>query len=117
MVLNDLGLCYARQGDLARAEQLFRKAVEQRPREVRYGNNLATVLVRSGNTAGALEVLNPIVGQAAAHYNVAHFLNEEGKSSEAWRHFDQAAELDPTLADARLMANRLASHAPLGPSR
>lgn len=103
---NDLGLCYARQNDLARARESLSKAVALTPTSKLYRNNLATVLVSSRQYNEAYEQLAAVHTPAIAQYNLGILANRRGDKTEAMNRFQQAASLDPNLAQARNMIDK-----------
>jgi tetratricopeptide (TPR) repeat protein len=104
---NDLGLCYARQNDLTRARESLNKAVALVPTSKLYRNNLATVLVSSRQYNDAYEQLAAVHPPAIAQYNLGILANRKGDKAEAMGRFQQAASLDPNLAQARNMIDKL----------
>jgi tetratricopeptide (TPR) repeat protein len=106
---NDLGLCYARQNDLARARDSLGKAVSLAPTSKLYRNNLATVLVSSRQYNEAYEQLAAVHPPAIAQYNVGILANRRSDKTEAIKRFQQASSLDPNLAQARHMVDKLNS--------
>lgn len=104
---NDLGLCYARQNDYARARESLSKAVALTPTSKLYRNNMATVLVNSRQYNEAYEQLAAVHTPAIAQYNVGILANRRGDKTEAMSRFQQAASLDPNLAQARSMIDKL----------
>ena len=104
---NDLGLCYARQNDLVRARESLSKAVALTPTSKLYRNNLATVLVNSRQYNDAYEQLAAVHTPAVAQYNLGILANRRGDKTEAMSRFQQAASLDPNLAQARNMIDKL----------
>jgi Tfp pilus assembly protein PilF len=104
---NDLGLCYARQNDMAGARESLNKAVSLVPTSKLYRNNLATVLVNSRQYNDAYEQLATVHPPAIAQYNLGILANRRGDKTEAMSRFQQAATLDPNLAQARNMIDKL----------
>src|SRR4029453_11256531 len=64
--LNNVGIFYGQQRDLARAETYFRQAVERRPTYGEAANNLALVLRGRGDTASAIALLQTFVEASPA---------------------------------------------------
>lgn len=110
LVLNDLALCYARQGNLAQAKQSFEQTVRIAPQNVRYRNNLATVLVETGQPNDAFRHLAAVHPPAIAHYNLGQLLSQRKMDRESLVWFQRALQIDPTLAPARQMVEKLAGH-------
>jgi Flp pilus assembly protein TadD len=100
VALNDLGLCFARKGDLAQALDSLQKATQQRPDDKRYRNNLAIVLVESGRNQEALDQMQIAHGPAIANYNLAALLLRRGQAAEARQCLESAILHDPSFQPA-----------------
>jgi tetratricopeptide (TPR) repeat protein len=100
LALNDLGLCYARMGDAARAIGALQLAVQHRPDSKRYRNNLAVVLVEANQWDAALQTLIPIHGPAVANYNVAWLLARQGQNDRSISYLNAALLADPSFRPA-----------------
>ncbi len=111
-VHNDLGLCLARQGKMEEAGKQISAAIGLQPNNARYHNNLAMVLLESGNKDEALRQLTAANGPAVGHYNLGQLVHQRGEVEEARELFHRAAELDPQLAPAREMLQRLGGGPP-----
>jgi len=103
VALNDLGLCHARHGRFQEALIPLREAVEVQPENPRYRNNLANVLVASGQAPAAVETLSQIHPPAIAHYNVGCLLVRHRKMDEAARHLAHSIQLDPKFPSSQAM--------------
>lgn len=92
------------QGNLARAEQLLRKAVSTHGREPRLMANLVAAIQRQGRlddaekAARASKAANP--EHAPTANNLGTVLKFQGQMEEAAAEFKRAAELDPNSGDA-----------------
>ncbi len=106
-VVNDLGLCYARQGKFDLALEYLGKAVELQPDRELYRNNIATVLVEVGRVDEAVSQIAAVYGEPIAHYNVGVLLKQQGKRQEAANQFARAIAQDPGMDDAREWLDRL----------
>jgi Tfp pilus assembly protein PilF len=104
---NDLGLCYARRRMFRESAESLRIAVRLEPTKKLYRNNLATVLVNTGQSQEALSHLVKTHGSAAAHYNVGFLLTKTGDMQRAEYHFTQALRADPSLEPARQWLQQL----------
>jgi tetratricopeptide (TPR) repeat protein len=104
---NDLGLCYARHRDLARSHESLSQAVALVPTSKLYRNNLATVFVESRQYNEAYEQLAAVHPPAIAHYNLGILANRRGDKAEAVARFQQAATIDPNLAQAHRMIEKI----------
>jgi predicted TPR repeat methyltransferase len=104
-VFNDLGLAFARQGDIRRAEVHFRRAVELQPHSPRPLRNLGQLLLRTGQSAAAAEALAALVrlepGSADAHHELGTALAQSGRLDEAVTHLRRAVALRPDHATAQ----------------
>ena len=91
-------------GQLAEAEQSFRRATELNPTNAEVHNNMGVTLRAQGKLAEAIAAyhraleINP--ANAEAHYNMGNALQEQGKLEEAVSAFHRALEIKPTYADA-----------------
>jgi tetratricopeptide (TPR) repeat protein len=99
-VYNNMGLFYARQGRLDEAERAIARAVRIAPKNVRYRNNIATVLIDQGNVPEAFGHLRQVHDEAAACYNLAFLLNKKGQTQAAIQHFTLALRADPSMVAA-----------------
>jgi Tfp pilus assembly protein PilF len=106
-VYNNLGLCYARYHQPKEAVTAMQRAIQLEPRNPRYHNNFATVLVDQGRLADAVEQLRPVHGDAGAYYNVGYLLNKRGQPRIALQYFALALQADPMLTPARQMFDAL----------
>lgn len=112
LVFNDLGLCLRRQRQSGPAIEAFRKAIALKPDEPKYRNNLAAALVEAGQTDEALQQLLAVHSPAAAHYNLAYLLQQQGQRQAAIDHLRQALQHDPALTPARQMLAQLGQESP-----
>ena len=117
MLLNDLGLCYARSGQTDLALTALQKAVELNPNSTLYRNNMAAVLVEANRSAEAVPLLAQAYGTAVAYYNVGYLLHQRGADHAAVEHFVAALEANPSLTPARSMLNQLAPQLGERPAR
>lgn len=89
----------------ARAGEHFRASLALDPDYAKAHNNLALVLGRQGDLAGALAHYDAALAlaptHATAHYNRANLLVRQGKPDAAIASFRRALELDPGDEDAR----------------
>ncbi|NLY03032.1 MAG: tetratricopeptide repeat protein [Rhodopirellula sp.] len=111
---NDLGLCCARNRNTPEAVTALRRAVELEPRQKLYRNNLAAVLVESGDNEAAFEHLLAAHGEAAACYNLGYLVQKKGQTDLARKLFAKAVQKDPSLGEARVWLERLQSAEPAG---
>ncbi len=98
-VLLEKGISWQSAGDLAKAEDLFRRGLERKPDDPELRAALAGVLARSGRAAEAaveytrMLVLSP--DDAGLHAGLARALVNLGDLAEAGRHFNRSVDLDP----------------------
>ena len=118
--LNDLGNLLTLAGELERAEEVYRGALEIAPDDPMIHYNLGLLLRLDGRSRGAIRHLKQAVkldGQDAwSHFQLALLLEEQNKSSDAVRHFTDAfviepalteLEINPQLLDSRLVPRAL----------
>jgi tetratricopeptide (TPR) repeat protein len=112
--LNDLGLCLARRRMYDKAAETLRQAVALAPTNKLYRNNLATVLLETGDRPGALQEMTAAHGEAIAHYNLGCLLQRKGKTQDAAAEFRAALAVDPKLMQANEWLAKLErpTHAP-----
>ena len=93
-------MSYARQRRFSESITTLERAIRLEPKKGLYRNNVAMVLVETGDTDAALSHLKAVQGEAIAHYNVGYILQKKGDSEAAAQHFALAAQQDPSLAEA-----------------
>ena len=98
---NDLGLAYSKAGNAAAARDSLNKAISLDGKEVRYRNNLATVLVENGQADEAVKQLQQVLPPAVAHYNVAYLHYTKQNIPAAQQQLQAALQIDPNLEKAR----------------
>ena len=102
----------ASEGNYARAEAHFLRALEIDPDEVRARDQLAAVLGRQGRHGEAILQLEAILKRDPDHrdarFNLATALSRQGKTVAAIESFSAVLELDPSDHDARLRRALLA---------
>jgi len=102
--LIDEGLEHERSGDLARAEQAYRRAAAMAPGDPTAHFNLGNVLLTAGRLEAAAErfaqaaALDP--GHARAWFNLAHVRDELGDPHAALGNLKRAIAADRAYADA-----------------
>jgi len=91
-----MGFAFYKTSDLARAEEQFRKAIEENPRYPDLHYRLGVIYEKQGRLAEAIESLtgavtiNPEYMEAYCYLAIA--LNEAGRHEEAANAFEQAAK-------------------------
>lgn len=97
--------CHQR-GDLARAEQAYRRILHDEPRHRPALHLLGHVLTLLGRLEEAVEVLSRVVAldpeDAEAHFNLAHALGAQQRLSDAEQALRAALRLRPRFTAARL---------------
>lgn len=112
---NNLGFTLLRLERYDEAEQMFEAALAISPDFHRARMNLALLHARAGRIDASVREFEKLLPRADALYNVAVIrLQQRDYLTAAWG-FGEAAELNPNLADARMMyekARFLAQHSP-----
>jgi predicted TPR repeat methyltransferase len=102
-VHNDLGLTFARAGNVRLAEEHLRQAVALNAGDPKPRRNLGRLLLRLGRAAEAAEMLAAVAraGTAPAdvHHDLAVALAQAGRLDEAIEHFRRAVALRPDDAE------------------
>jgi Flp pilus assembly protein TadD len=102
---NNLGLVFARTGELERAEEYFREAVRINPNYAKAYNNLGMAAAAQGRLEEAIGHFTRAVeiqpGYAKAIANLGAALAREGRTTEAILRLEEALLIDPLLEDAR----------------
>jgi Flp pilus assembly protein TadD len=111
-VFNDLGLCFARQNMLPQSLSSLERAIQLRPQERLYRNNMATVLVETGNVDAAYDHLKAVHAEPVALYNLGFLMQKKGDSKGAAVLFSKALAQNPSLVEARIWLDRLNGQAP-----
>lgn len=101
-----IGLVHESRGELSEALEKIQTAHDIARYETIYEYHMAVVEAKMGEVDSALEHFGRSVGKAEAHFNVGHILNEQGRTSEAEKHFRLALKIKPDLKQA---ATELAS--------
>jgi len=106
----DLGTLSARglealaAGDTARATELLREVVRQRPDDDAAHGDLGLALEAAGDLAGAaaaqLTAIGLAPGNPVHHYNLGTVRQAAGDPQEAARHYVDALEREPAFAEA-----------------
>ena len=98
---NNLGIFYARNRRFDEAVASLRRAVQMDPKNPRYRNNIATVLVDMGKSQEAFANLSAIYTPAVAYYNLGYLLNKKGETQAAIQSFSLAVRNDPSMQPAQ----------------
>ncbi len=109
---NNLGTLYVNEGNIERAEELFRQVLTIAPEDFNARNNLANICLMLGQREEArahyekaLEI-NP--DYPDAHYNYSMLLLGEGDTAKAGQHLSRVLQLRPEDQKARYQLALLA---------
>lgn len=98
------GIAQHQTGDVAAAEELYRKALEIEPENPHALHFLGVVLHQKGENAQAVDLIERSIarnpGFADAHSNLGAALFKLKRLPEAAEHFRRAAELQPAMSEA-----------------
>ncbi len=101
-VWNELGVCRHRLGDLAGAEECYRRALELDPKYALAENNLAIARANAGQPGEAREALEALAARRPefleAKCNLGLLAMEDGRRREALEAFRAVVEADPQSA-------------------
>jgi Flp pilus assembly protein TadD len=114
-VFNDLGLCLAKRQMYRDAITSIRKAIQLQPQKPLYHNNLASVLVETGDMEGAYAQLRAVHEEPEAYYDLGYLMFLKGNRQAAAALFTKALERKPSLTEARIFLERLGPVRPAGP--
>jgi tetratricopeptide (TPR) repeat protein len=110
-LLQNYGTALSAMGKHERAVELYRKALELRPRWSKPLNNLGYSLLQLGRTAEAVECYRAAIAAdpqlAKAYMMLGTTLAREGDVQEGERLLREAVRLAPDRADARRMLNEI----------
>jgi tetratricopeptide (TPR) repeat protein len=99
--INRLGILYAKQGDSAKAEKLFREAAQKAPSKASYWNNLANVLLLMGNIEEADKYYQQAEKQGGSdpyiYFNRAIFYFAQQEKEKAIQAIQDAKEKSPEI--------------------
>ena len=98
-VHNELGMCFARQKRYEEAIPELQLAATLSEQQLKFVNDLAGVLVLSGESVTAWEWLSASQTPGVAHSNMAFFLKKAGQDLEAEQHVQQAKEAGLLIPD------------------
>ena len=95
----NLGAWHQQRGDVAAAEDAYRRALAANPRFAQAHNNLGILLARRGETANAIASFATAIRldprNCKAEVNMARALTAAGRSDEAAPHEARARAIDP----------------------
>ncbi len=91
--INNFAFTLQESGDLSGAEAEFRKAMSIDPSFENAAVNLGLLLARQQRYGEALQVLEPAIGEAAAHHNIGVIAIDSGDETTARLQFAKASSL------------------------
>ena len=100
-VYNNLAIHYATQSMYRESLAAFQRAIGLRPKEIRYRNNVATVLVQLNRPQDAFVQLLAVHERATAHYNLGVLMAKNGQPQPAAEQFSIALQWNPSRPPAR----------------
>jgi tetratricopeptide (TPR) repeat protein len=109
--LNDLALCLSKQQRYDESIALLNKAINLRPHQTFYRNNIAGILVRAGRPREAFDHLTVVHSVAEAHYNLGVMLRQAGEIEPSRQQMLAALQVDPGFVAAK---NALAGYGDYG---
>ena len=92
---------------LPAAVKAMRAAIQLRPKDVKYRNNIATVLIQLGRPQEAFEHLCRVHDEASAHYDLGFLMMKINQPQAAALQFSLALRINPSLVQARQWLDRL----------
>jgi Tfp pilus assembly protein PilF len=104
---NDLAIHFVRYGMVPQAVEAAQRAVELRPHEPRFRNNLAALYVEAGKPQEAYQQLRAVYDEPIAHYDLGFLLNKRGLKPAALQEFATALQMSPGMGLARQWVERL----------
>ena len=115
-VFNDLGLCLAKRQMYRDSITAIRKAIQLQPQKPLYHNNLASVLVETGDMEGAYAQLRAVHEEPEAYYDLGYLMFLKGNRQAAAALFTRALEKKPSLTEARIFLEKLGPLPPAQPA-
>ena len=106
-IFNDLGLCLAKRQMYPDSITAMRKAIQLQPQKPLYHNNLASVLVETGDMEGAYAKLRAVHEEPEAYYDLGYLMFLKGNRKAATALFTKALQEKPSLTEARLFLEKL----------
>jgi len=103
----NLGFCYELDGFPSLAKAAYLKGIAKDPKNAPCRTNYGIMLARQGHIEEAVRMWNPVMSQAAVHYNLASIYQVNGRKAEAKAEFQKALDCDPNLIDARARLSEL----------
>jgi tetratricopeptide (TPR) repeat protein len=110
-ILVNLGTCYFHQLNHAKAEEMFRRALQREPDHVEANYNLANLLSARGDLETAVGFYSNALATdpefTAAHFNLARVLDKLGRKKAAKACWQSYLELEPNSIFAAEIRRRL----------
>jgi Tfp pilus assembly protein PilF len=104
---DELASVQQQQGKTSDAQVSIQSAIAMEPSNVRFRNNLASMLVSGGRSDEAVQQLQQVFPPAVANYNVAYLNFTNNNLAGAQQHVQVALQADPNLKEARALMERL----------
>ena len=98
---NDIGLCYARMKNYSAAVAALNRAIELKPLDELYRNNIAIVYVKANRISDAFHQLSEVHPNSIANYNLGYLLTQNNDYVGAEKAFELALKDDPQMSQAR----------------
>lgn len=97
---------FQKEGNVDKAIEYYRKALEENPNYVDAHNNLSIILAEQGRFDEAIvhsrKAIEERPNHIHAHHNLGRMLAEQGRFDEALVHFRKTVKLDPNFFDGYL---------------
>lgn len=105
-IWNEMGHCFIRMGDYSDAHAAFEKAIDLEPEKPGLWSNIGYTLREMGDISGAIDATHRAKSFAKnpqdakmAHYNLACYLSQSGKTEQALDHLSKACSDDPQIRE------------------
>lgn len=98
---NELAMAHQGSGNIPAAQNAIQRAIELDGSNPRYRNNLAGLLVSSGQSDEAVKLLQDIFPPSVANYNVAYLHLQNQDLAAAKQYLGTALQHDPKLTQAQ----------------
>ena len=99
-LIGDVGYCYYLQHRLDEAEQVLRNALQIKPNDPTFANNLAMVLGEQGRYEESFALFRQVGSEEQAYANMAYVHTQRGELASARASYGRALTLNQTLRPA-----------------